>query len=269
MTRHTYLQVLHQGRTRRKPVANTAFCDDITTLNDAYDFADDLVALRLAEGQVVTGYKIGATTPTAMAGFGVSEPFFAKLTGPKEDVDTTQNAPSSPSDPVTQIPLEALNQPLIEPELVFIALDTLYPTDDLDTLATKLLVSAGLEIPDTRYANWRGNLSTLQFICDNAGAFGVIYEDRDLRPCTYDSLDNIHGELYHNGQSLGHATSQVVYTHPLKAVQWLVQTLHTRGDQVTRGQIISSGSFIAPQPLALGTYEARYEGVGSITLEVV
>lgn len=267
MNRQAYLQALHQAHISQESIPNTAFCDDITTLAEAYDFADELVALRLATGHQLLGYKIGATNPTAMAGFGVSEPFFAKLTG--LGTDTSSDSTASSTEPIAHFSLASLNQPLIEPELVFIATDTLYPTDDLHTLATKLQVSAGLEIPDTRYTNWRGNLSTLQFICDNAGAYRVVYNHHDLRPCTYDSLDNIHGELFHQNQNLGHATSQAIYDHPLKAVQWLVQTLHKRGEQVTKGQFISSGSFIAPLPLAVGTYEARYQGVGSVAVRVV
>lgn len=263
MTRSTYLQVLYQGRIRRKPIANTTFSQDIQTLNDAYDFADALTALLLADNQQVYGYKIGATNPASMANFGIETPFFAKLTTPSEDGEPMEEPD------ITEIPLAALNAPMIEPELVFVATDTLTPTDDLATLATKLHVAPGIEIPDTRYADWQGNLSTLQFICDHAGAFGVLYEDKALQPCTYDSLAGIRGELFLNGESLGHNLSDNIYGHPLKAVQWLVQTLHDRGDQVTTGQIISSGSFLPPRPLEKGTYEAHYEGIGKIRIDIV
>ena len=84
----------------------------------------------------------------------------------------------------------------------------------------------------------------------------------------YEDLKNIDGTIFFNGKSVKTGNSDDVLNHPTHAMKWLVEALDTRGDKLTKGMFVSSGTFISPIQLEKGEYKAEYETIGTVELTV-
>jgi 2-keto-4-pentenoate hydratase len=81
-------------------------------------------------------------------------------------------------------------------------------------------------------------------------------------------LEDISVTLYHNDEQVVSGQSNFVLDNPINAVEWLNNKLSTQGSVLRKGMIISSGTFISPIPLELGTYRAVFAHFGEVKLDV-
>ena len=85
---------------------------------------------------------------------------------------------------------------------------------------------------------------------------------------TYANIASIKGTIFKDGEEVKSGYSTEVMDHPAEAVKWLVLELDKRGKKLEPGMFVSSGTFIIPFALEVGTYTASYENVGSVSVEV-
>ena len=167
---------------------------------------------------------------------------------------------------VESVSLADYNEPLLELELIFNVLETLEVGDTLEEICRKCTISPGIEIPDGRYKNWFPNIDMFQVISDAAVSGAVVIgEPKHL---TYANIESIKGTIFKDGEEVKSGYSTEVMDHPAEAVKWLVLELDKRGKKLEPGMFVSSGTFIIPFPLEVGTYTASYENVGSVSVEV-
>lgn len=221
----------------------------------AYAIQHELTKLKEERGNdPLKGYKISLTSPETQELFASDSPLYGALTN------------SAILD--SELRLSDLQSPLIELELIFHVNEQLSPTDSPEELLRKTTVAPGLEVPDSRFTDWFPKLSLGQVIADSAVA-GKIVCGKHVSGMSHAQLDGIQGRLLHNGKEIAAGSSSEVLGHPLKSLQWLVNELHGHGLALEAGMAVSSGTFILPKPLEKGTYEGTFEGIGSVTLEVV
>lgn len=206
---------------------------------------------RLNEEQI--GYKISLTSDETQALFASDSPLYGALTSPALSDGT--------------IELASMFSPLIEMELIFIVQDDLTIHDNDEDILRKTLVAPGIEIPDSRFTDWFPKVSLGQVIADSAVA-GKIMTGTPRGDLSYEALGRIRGVLKLNGEAIAGGDSSEVLGHPVNAVKWLVNELSMHGMTLQKGMSVSSGTFILPKPLERGTYEASYDGIGTVTLEV-
>lgn len=219
----------------------------------AYAIQHAVTDAKTAANEELTGYKISLTSPETQELFNSETPLYGALT-------TSSTAGKA-------IDLASLSSPLIELELIFIAKEDLSPDDDNKAIMKKTLVAPGIEVPDSRFEDWFPKLSLSQVIADSAVAGKIVIgEPKDN--LSYGQLENIAGTLTFNGEKIAGGSSSEVLEHPVNAVKWLVKELAGHGLTLKKGMSISSGTFILPKPLEKGLYEANYEGIGSVSLEV-
>lgn len=220
----------------------------------AYDIQHALTdkKAKLASEELA-GYKISLTSPETQQLFNSETPLYGALTTSSIMEKT--------------IELASLSSPLIEIELIFIAKEDLSPDDNNDAIMKKTLVAPGIEVPDSRFEDWFPKLSLGQVIADSAVA-GKIFIGEPKDNLSYEQLENIAGTLTFNGEKIASGSSSEVLEHPVNAVKWLVNELAGHGLTLKKGMSISSGTFILPKLLEKGLYEANYEGIGSVSLEV-
>ena len=247
MTKQAYIDALIEAKKTNKPLDNQLVATDVKTTDEAYAIAWQVAEMQ---NESVIGYKIAAATPEGMAAFGVTEPIYGVLV----------------NKPVSTIKLQDMNEPKAEIELVFLVKEDLDPNEEMETLVAKLQVCPGLEIPDSRYQDWAGKLSAVQFIADYASASQFVVSDPI--PFTHDLLGQTIAELFLDDQSLGKGHSTAVMGHPINPVIWLVKKLNEQGKLVKKGQYISTGSFIPPIPLVKGQYKGVFLGIGEVSLKV-
>lgn len=241
---------LYEAYVERVPLALGRI--DVNSIEEAYKIQAQILEMKITDkDEHLRGYKISLTSAETQEIFGHDEPLYGAL--------TTKNL-------INNAKHSEYNAPMLEMEIAFLVQEDLSVDDSAEDIIRKCLIAPGLEIPDGRYEDWFPNASKYEVVADCAVAGSVTFGQSDFS--TYEKLDDIKGTLKFNGEVIKEGRSSEVMGHPAKAVKWLVNKLHEHGTVVEAGKVISSGTFNLPVELEKGHYEAEYENVGTVTLEV-
>lgn len=187
-------------------------------------------SLRSASGDRSVGFKIGLTSEAARASFSAAEPICGPLIA------------GSVIDDGGDISLAGLICPKLEVEVAFVLASDLAgsvtPREVLDATAE---LAIAFEIIDSRWQGGADNLAML--VADNSFAARAVVGPR---------LAPHHVDLRRVGVALtvgetridGHASN--VMGDPAQAVAWLAGHLAHRGEALTAGQIVLSGTLTTP-----------------------
>lgn len=234
--------------------------DYAATLPDedaAYRVQATLTALK---EQPVGGYKVSLTSETTQKMFDAHAPLYGA-----QVEDHFLSAP-------TTVRRGQLMDPLVEVELVFKAKEDLAATDSLEALMHKTTVAPGLELPDSRFADWFPDLPKNLVVADAAVGGLVVYgeeRDTDVQFASVDAVATPKCRLSHDGEELKTGEASEVLGNPLKSLQWLVGKLAEQGKTLTAGQRVSSGTFVLPPHLTAGHWQADFDQqLGSVELDV-
>lgn len=225
---------------------------DVQSIKDAYQVQDKVLKLKTEDNEeVLRGYKVSLTSKETQEMFDHDEPLYGALT----HKNIINNATMSD-----------YNVPKLEMEVAFLVQEDLTIEDTVEDIMSKCMIAPGLEIPDGRYEDWFPHASKYEVVSDSAVAGSVTFGDSDY--FNYKDLDDIKGTLKFNGEVVKEGRSSEVMGHPAEAVKWLIQKLHEEGKVIEAGWVVSSGTFNLPIDLEEGFYEAEYENIGTVTLEV-
>lgn len=204
----------------------------------------------------IAGYKVSLTSEKTQKLFDSNEPLY----GAEEQAQILTS-------PAT-VNLADFLEPLVEIELVFTATSTLSETDTLPELCEKLTVAPGIELPDSRFADWFPDLNKYLVVSDGAvGGNIVLGASQPVSAISFDELGQIEGTLFVDDEQVAQGLSSEVLSNPLISVQWLIKKLAQSNQQITEGMHISSGTFIFPVPLRKGTFKAVYShGIGEVVV---
>ncbi|WP_416777710.1 2-oxo-hept-4-ene-1,7-dioate hydratase [Xenorhabdus budapestensis] len=254
---------LHQAEKDRKQIRQISLDYPEITIEDAYAIQREWVGMKIAEGRVLKGHKIGLTSKAMQASSQIDEPDYGAL------LDDMFFQASS------DIPCERFIVPRIEVELAFVLAKPLYgPNCTLfDVYNATDYVIPTLELIDARCHNidpeTQRPRKVLDTISDNAANGGVIMGGRPIKPNELD-LRWVSALLYRNGIVEESGVAAAVLDHPANGVAWLANKLASHGVQLEAGQIILSGSFTRPVPARKGdTFHVDYGVLGSVSCHFV
>jgi 2-oxo-3-hexenedioate decarboxylase len=226
---------------------------DVPGLDAAAGYAVQAVAREQAGP--LAGWKLGVTSRAKQAQVGVHEPVRGFL------------AAANALDLGEPLVTGELIQPRAEPEIVFIlGRDLAGPSvTAADVLAATAGVAAGLEILDSRFADYRFTMPDV--IADNTSAGRFVVG----APVPPDGIDlRLAGVvLEHNGDVVATAAGAAALGHPAAAVAWLVRSLAAEGEGlgVSAGQVVLSGGLTAAVPVRPGdVVVATIDRLGTIEL---
>jgi len=248
----TLAQELYSAETSGEPIeALTARYPDITN-EDAYQIQLAGMKLRLTDGHIIVGKKIGLTSKAMQAALGVFEPDYGYITDRMMVLEGDA------------ISLGTVISPKVEPELAFVLKSDLAGPGV--TVAQVLQATAGvmpaLEIIDTRVKDWK--IKIQDTIADGA-SIGRVIVSGSLVPVENVDLRYMGLVLEKNGQVAGTAAGAAVLGHPANAVAWLANKLADYGISLKAGEIVMSGSFTAAYPVAAGdSICATFAGLGTV-----
>ncbi|KPD03550.1 2-oxo-hept-4-ene-1,7-dioate hydratase [Moellerella wisconsensis] len=233
------------------------------TIEDAYAIQREWVGLKMSEGRILKGHKIGLTSKAMQASSQIDEPDYGAL------LDDMFFADGS------EIPFDRFIVPRIEVELAFILAKPLRgPNCTLFDVynATDYVIPA-LELIDARCHNidpeTQRPRKVFDTISDNAANAAVIMGGRPIKPRDLD-LRWISALLYRNGVIEESGVAAAVLNHPANGVAWLANKLAPHNVELDAGQIILAGSFTRPVPVRRGdTFHADYGVMGSISCHFV
>lgn len=209
------------------------------TLEEAYRVQLITVDARLAESQRVVGKKIGLTSPAIQQVFNVYEPDYGHLL---DDMLASEGEGLATS---------RLLQPRVEGEIAFIlGRDLTGPgATPLDVIRATAGVTAALEIIDSRIRDWK--IKIQDTVADNASS-GAFVLGSNIVPLTGLDLRYVGFVMTKNGQVVSTAAGAAVLGNPLQSVAWLANKMHEYGISLKTGEVILSGSAVAPVPVEEG-----------------
>lgn len=218
-------------------------------LATAYAIQRALLALRLAAGERVVGWKLGYTSEVMRRQMGIDRPNFGPLTdwmllGSGDAVD------------------ERLVQPRVEPEIglrLKTPLDARHvPVDRHRVAAAVEGAYACLEVVHSTWTGYRFNLE--QNTADNSSAGQVVVGPR-LPVTDLMTLNTVAVRLCDGDRTLGQGVGADADGHPLDAVARLVRELAANGQRLEAGDLVITGGLTKACELGVG---GRLTGVFSV-----
>ncbi|MGL5951920.1 2-oxopent-4-enoate hydratase [Providencia rustigianii] len=252
-------QRLNQAEKTREQIRQISLDHPEMTIEDAYAIQKEWVGLKIAEGRVLKGHKIGLTSKAMQASSQIDEPDYGALL---DDMFFDDGC---------DIPTDRFIVPRIEVELAFVLAKPLRgPNCTLFDVynATDYVIPA-LELIDARCHNIDPQTNrprkVFDTISDNAANGAVILGGRPIKPRDLD-LRWISALLYRNGVIEESGVAAAVLNHPANGVAWLANKLAPHNVELQPGQIILGGSFTRPVPARKGdVFHVDYGVMGSIS----
>jgi 2-oxo-hept-3-ene-1,7-dioate hydratase len=250
---------LHQAEKTRKQIRQLSQDYPAITIADAYAIQKAWVDIKLAEGRVVKGHKIGLTSKTMQSALNIDEPDSGVLL---DDMFFADGG---------LVPADRFIATRVEAELAFIISKRLSGPDCtmFDVLNATDFVVPALEILDTRIERvdpeTKAPRKIFDTIADNAANAGIVLGGRPIRPLETD-LRWIGALFFKNGQLEETGLAAGVLNHPATAVAWLANKIAPLGLALEPGQVVLAGSFIRPIETRKGdTIQADYGAYGSVS----
>lgn len=233
------------------------------TIDDAYAVQKAWVAAKIAAGRRMIGHKIGLTSKAMQQASQISEPDFGTLLDDMRFADGTD------------IPMARFIVPMVEVELAFI-LGRRLEGDRVtmfDVLSATDYVVPAMEIIDARIhrldPDTKRPRKVFDTISDNAANAGIVTGGRPIKPLDAD-LRWVAAILSKNGAVEDSGVAAAVLNHPANGIAWLAKKFAPHGVALEPGQIVLSGSFTRPMPVAAGdTVTADYGPLGAISCRFV
>lgn len=249
-------QRLYEANFSLRAVAPLTEEDPSLTVDDAYAIQLANIRRVVSEGHVISGKKIGLTSPGIQQQLGVNEPDYGHLFAAMDCRDG-------------KIDTARLIQPKIEAEIAFILQESL-PGGKVtagDVRAATDYVVAAFEIVDSRIADWK--IKLVDTVADNASSGRYVLGTKRL-PISEIDLAAESMRLEKNGVPAGEGTGAAVLGDPCVAVAWLANRLWHYGVELKKGEIILSGAFSAAPAARRGdSFAAKFSTLGEVTAEFV
>jgi 2-keto-4-pentenoate hydratase len=248
-------RALYQARASRVPIAPLTDGDPAMSMADGYAVQRELVAMLLADGDRVVGYKAGLTSAPMQRLFGVGTPDYGPVLASTLYADGDR------------VPREAFIAPKVEAEIVFRLGSTLAgPGVTVETAGVAVAdVMAGLEVVDSRIENWRIKLADT--IADLASNGAVVLGNRTVPVSAVDP--RLIGMVFsRNGEMVATGAGAAALGNPVAVVAWLANTLGEHGVPLEAGQLIMTGALHAAVAMEDGDkFVAEFDRLGSVAMQ--
>ena len=227
-------------------------------IEDAYAVGQIVTDMKVANGRVIKGHKVGLTSKAMRSLTGATEPDYGTL------FDNWF------LDEGSRVSMSTMNRPLVEIELVFVLKAPLGGPDvnAVDVIRATDFVLPAIEVVDNRYAG-SGKHGVVDSISDAAscGFIMVAGNPIDLRDI---DVRHVTGALYKNGEVEESGMASAVMGNPINSMAWLARKLHEFDVTMQPGHSVLSGSFIKAHPIQAGdSFVADFGPLGQISFGVV
>jgi 2-oxo-hept-3-ene-1,7-dioate hydratase len=250
---------LDQAEKTRKQIRQLSLEFPTITLEDSYAIQKAWIEMKVAQGRIVKGHKIGLTSKAMQSALNINEPDSGILL---DDMFFADGG---------LVPTDRFIATRVEAELAFVMKQRLAgPNCTLfDVLNATDFVVPALEILDTRVERvdpqTKSTRKIFDTIADNAANAGIVLGGRPIRPADAD-LRWVGALCFKNGQLEETGLAAGVLNHPATAVAWLANKIAPNGLALEPGQVVLAGSFIRPIETRKGdTIQADYGPYGSVS----
>ncbi len=250
-------QALYDARSSGRAIA--PFTEERPDLGvaEGYAIQQALVKKLLADGEVITGYKIGLTSLPMQELLGVDQPDFGPVFASGVHCDGAE------------LDLADFIAPRIEAEIaVLLGADLTGPhcTPAAAQQASVGLIAA-VEIVDSRIIDWR--IAIADTVADLASG-GAIALSSFVMPIKGFEPRLLGMVFTRNGSLVATGAGAAALGDPLAAVAWLANTLAPMGVTLPAGSVIMTGALHGMVPINAGdVFRAEFDHLGPITVRVL
>ncbi len=255
----TLARAYHVAEKERKRTRAPSVLHPGLTTDDAYAIQRKWIEIKVAEGNVIKGRKIGLTSRAMQRQANINEPDYGALMA---DMFYGEGA---------QIPMSRFIQPRLECELGFVIGRRLRGPNCtiFDVLTATDYIIPACEIVDGRTyridPETNAPRSVLDSIADNAGNAALVVGGRPIKPMDVD-LRWVAVLCYRNGIIEESGVAAAVLNHPANGVAWLANKLAPFDTALEPGQFILSGSFTSTvDARTADQFHVDYGPLGSIS----
>jgi len=240
---------LDEALLARREIAPLARTHGDFDLPAAYRIQERGIAMRLARGERIVGYKMGLTSAAKRAQMSLGLPIYGVLTDAMR-VETSLRV----GDGV---------HPKIEPEIAFVTKRELSGrVSRADAFAALEGVAPALEVLDSRFTGFK-YFSLPDVVADNCSSWrfvlGPLREPRDT--------GGLSMRMRVDGRTAQEADSNAISGHPLESLVQLVQLLP---HPLPAGSIVLAGAATVAEALRPGMeVSLDVEGLGSVAVRAV
>ena len=225
---------------------------------EAYAVAHRIHEMRINEGAVPVGRKIGFTNPKMWEIYGVSEPMWGYI------YDTTLMELTRPE---TRCPIGRFAEPKIEPEVVLQFKSAPPMSDNLtEILACIDWVAHGIEIVQSHFPGW--DFQAADTIADwglhGALIVGERQDVKQLGPTVISNLERFTINLSCDGDVRERGQGSNALGGPLNAVAHLIAVIakQPRALPLQPGELVTTGTLTAALPIQAGqTWTTNLNGI--------
>lgn len=225
------------------------------TMEDAYMIQKSGLEMRLKDGAIVIGRKIGITSRGMMKQLNCDTPDYGYLLNSMMLYEGQKCI------------RKELNIPIVEGEIAFIMGEDIKGpgVTTADILNSTAWIVPCFEVCDGRYPNWK--VTVRDTISDNAGASRFVLGSSPKRVSDV-NLRYVGMVIEKNGEFIDSAAGAEVMGSPLNSMMWLVNKLAEFGDGLNKGDIVLSGAFMSAIPAEAGdAFCLTVDGFPSLTLK--
>ena len=227
------------------------------TFTDATDVQWEIRRRKMSRGHKVVGMKMGLTSWAKMKQMGVEMPCYGFLA----DYFSLPDG--------AQVPFDKLIHPKVEAEIAFVTNKELSGRNltVADVLAATELVVPAVEIIDSRYKDFKFDLTSVQ--ADNSSSTRFVVGSHAAKPEDFD-WSTIGVVMQKNGEIIELGAGAAVLDHPAASVAMLATMLAERDKVIPAGTFIMTGGITAAVLVEKGdSIVVRYQGLGTVTMKFV
>ena len=256
-------RALHDSERSRVQLEQFSKHHPAMEIADGYAIQREWVQLKLAEGRVARGHKIGLTSRAMQLASQITEPDHGVLL---DDMFFREGS---------DIPAARFILPRVEVEFAFVLKSALKGPDVtiFDVLAATDHVVPAIEIIDARIEQFdrvtKAPRKVFDTIADNAANAGIVLGGRPVKVDAVD-LRWSGALLYKNGVIEESGLGAAVLNHPANGIAWLAHKLAAYDEGLQAGEVVLAGSFTRPVAAAAGdVFHADYGPLGGIGFRFV
>lgn len=250
-------QQLHGSRTSRTSQQKLTAAHPGLSLADAYAVMRAGVALRLADGETVVGYKMGLTSQAKREQMEIDSPCYGTLT----DVMHVHSGES--------FEVASGIHPRIEPEIAFRTARALRGKVTREQVLEALEgVCAALEIIDSRYEGFK-YFSLNDVVADNSSSAYFVLA-AGWEPVQGHKYPELRMRMSIDGAIRHEARASAISGDPVLSVVQLVEMLDRDGLELPAGSIVLAGAATVAEPLSPGhEITLEVDGMAPVTVRTV
>ena len=218
----------------------------------AYDVQRRGLALQLARGARVVGYKMGLTSAAKRQQMNLGEPIYGFLT----EAMRVRG----------ELSVASGIHPKIEPEIAFVTARELRgAVTRAEALAACAHVMPALEVLDSRFTGFK-YFSLPDVVADNCSSWRFVLGE----PVPVRDVGGLRMTMSVDGKVVQEADSSAISGHPAESLVQLCAMLSVHGLSLPAGSVVLAGAATVAEPLRAGMrVTLEVEQLGSVSVQAV